>query len=371
MANLPESSTFDAGVYQIETTDPVIGGPSGLTNTPLKNLANRTKYLKDQVDSLSTNKAPLASPALTGTPTAPTAANGTATTQIATTAFVSNEISNDRPFEATATNIKINGTQSAGTLNSVARGDHVHPTDTTRAPLASPALTGTPTAPTAAQFNNSTNIATTAFVQRAIGSLSGSTSFSVNTTLTAAQSGMRIEFADALLTLPAISSVVAGTAYWLSTSPAATNGRIGTSGSDVLAINNQAVTTPYKMGQGCDILVVSDGVSWRGHLGSEQLRSSSLFASNNSANGYLKLPNGMIIQWGTVSVTAAGATQRFNFPLAFPTGAMSMTTTFALNTGTSGYQPFATVYIVSTTQFDVRNYYQSSGAPIYWIAIGY
>lgn len=34
------------------------------------------------------NKAPLASPPLTGTPTAPTATNGTSTTQIASTAFV-------------------------------------------------------------------------------------------------------------------------------------------------------------------------------------------------------------------------------------------------------------------------------------------
>lgn len=33
-------------------------------------------------------KAPLASPALTGTPTAPTATPGTNTTQVATTAFV-------------------------------------------------------------------------------------------------------------------------------------------------------------------------------------------------------------------------------------------------------------------------------------------
>lgn len=39
-------------------------------------------------------KAPLASPALTGTPTAPTAATGTNTTQIATTAFVQDAISN-------------------------------------------------------------------------------------------------------------------------------------------------------------------------------------------------------------------------------------------------------------------------------------
>jgi hypothetical protein len=40
-------------------------------------------------------KAPLASPALTGTPTAPTASAGTNTTQLATTAFVNAEISAD------------------------------------------------------------------------------------------------------------------------------------------------------------------------------------------------------------------------------------------------------------------------------------
>ena len=37
-------------------------------------------------------------------------------------------------FEATATNIKMNGTQSVGSLNTFARGDHVHPVDTSRAP---------------------------------------------------------------------------------------------------------------------------------------------------------------------------------------------------------------------------------------------
>jgi hypothetical protein len=43
--------------------------------------------------SALTTYAPLASPSLTGTPTAPTAANGTATTQLATTAFVAAAIS--------------------------------------------------------------------------------------------------------------------------------------------------------------------------------------------------------------------------------------------------------------------------------------
>lgn len=64
----------------------------------------------------------------------------------------------------------MDGTTSVGTSAKYAREDHRHPTDTTRAPLASPALTGTPTAPTAGASTNTTQIATTAFVHSAIGS---------------------------------------------------------------------------------------------------------------------------------------------------------------------------------------------------------
>ena len=115
-------------------------------------------------------KAPLSSPALTDIPTAPTAAANTNTTQIATTAFVVGQASDDNPI--------VNGSVSAGVSKYYSRKDHVHPTDTSRlsttdaastyAPLISPALAGNPTAPTAAAGNNGTSIATTAFVQGAI-----------------------------------------------------------------------------------------------------------------------------------------------------------------------------------------------------------
>lgn len=68
-------------------------------------------------------------------------------------------------FETTATNIKMDGVQSLGALSTVARADHVHPTDTSRAPLASPTFTGTPAAPTPATDTNTTQIATTAYVK--------------------------------------------------------------------------------------------------------------------------------------------------------------------------------------------------------------
>ncbi len=123
------------------------------------------KALRDAAVAQSAPLAPLESPALTGVPTAPTAAVGTNTTQIATTAFVNAEIAAGRPFESTLDNIKMDGAQSVGSLNTVARGDHVHPTDTSRAPLASPALTGVPTAPTPAVGTSTTQIATMAAVQ--------------------------------------------------------------------------------------------------------------------------------------------------------------------------------------------------------------
>lgn len=60
----------------------------------------------------------------------------------------------------------VDGTASAGSSDAYARGDHVHPTDTTRAPLASPEFTGTPKAPTAALNTDTTQIASTAFVHQ-------------------------------------------------------------------------------------------------------------------------------------------------------------------------------------------------------------
>ena len=56
MANLTETNAFPAGIYQIEPTDPVLGGPPnlsaglGITNVPLQQLANRTRFLKNAVE---------------------------------------------------------------------------------------------------------------------------------------------------------------------------------------------------------------------------------------------------------------------------------------------------------------------------------
>lgn len=138
--------------------------------------------------------AELASPAFTGTPTAPTAAANTNTTQVATTGFVLGQAATAAPQAL--------GTAAVGNSTRFARENHVHAMPTLDAltnvtitsnvngeilrwngtawvnntlaeagiaPVASPALTGTPTAPTAGDGTNTTQVATTAFVQNAVG----------------------------------------------------------------------------------------------------------------------------------------------------------------------------------------------------------
>ena len=46
MANLSESELYEAGIYQLEVTDPVLGGATGISNTPARQLANRTNWLR-------------------------------------------------------------------------------------------------------------------------------------------------------------------------------------------------------------------------------------------------------------------------------------------------------------------------------------
>jgi hypothetical protein len=184
-----------SGAFADLSTAQTIGGAKTFSIVPKssQDASGSTDLVrKSQLDSLLAAKAPLASPALTGTPTAPTAAPATNTTQIATTAFVQEALSGagagdmSKSVYDTTNNGKVDVAETAeavpwtgvtGKPSSFAPSAHNHPTSEVtgldaalagKAPLASPALTGTPTAPTATGGTNSTQIATTAFVAAAI-----------------------------------------------------------------------------------------------------------------------------------------------------------------------------------------------------------
>lgn len=86
-------------------------------------------------------------------------------------------------------------------------------------------------------------------------------------------------------------------------------------------------------------------------------------------NGYVKLPGGLIMQWGTGFVSGGGSAQ-INFPISFPTNVLNVVAT-AGNTGSGGGQSdyFGIAYLTST-KFNVYNGYDG-GQNVYWQAIGY
>ncbi|HDV2652109.1 TPA: phage tail protein [Escherichia coli] len=230
--------------------------------------------------------APKASPTFTGTPKAPTPAAGNNTTQVATTAFV----------QAALTAL-INGAPATlDTLKEIAAAINNDPNFSTtinnalalKAPLSSPALTGTPTAPTAAQSVNNTQIATTAFVKSAIAGMVGSAPAALDTlNELAAALGNDPNFATTMLNALAGKQPLDNTLTNLS-------------GKDVAGL-----LTYLGLGEAAKRDVGT---------GDNQIPDMGAFASGS---GWFRLPGGYIVQFGTFS----GNTTRFisgHFPIPFP-----------------------------------------------------
>jgi len=156
--NLTNNSGENATPTIAVDTTAIQARVSNVSDTEISYLDGVTSGIQGQLD----NKAPLASPALTGTPTAPTASVTTNTTQIATTAFVRTEIAN----------LVASAPAALDTLDELAAalGDDANFAATTataiglKAPLASPTFTGTVTVPTPL---NNTDAATKIYVDSA------------------------------------------------------------------------------------------------------------------------------------------------------------------------------------------------------------
>ncbi|EKM0734969.1 phage tail protein [Escherichia coli] len=238
--------------------------------------------------------APKASPTFTGTPKAPTPAAGNNTTQVATTAFV----------QAALTAL-INGAPATlDTLKEIASAINNDPNFSTtinnalalKAPLSSPALTGTPTAPTAAQSVNNTQIATTAFVKSAIAGMVGSAPAALDTlNELAAALGNDPNFATTMLNALAGKQPLDNTLTNLS-------------GKDVAGLLT--------------------------YLGLGELSLAGTASGVIGLNGYVTIPliisgsrRTLIIQWGQARFGGSGgedAGYLNDFPFAFPSACYGM-----------------------------------------------
>jgi hypothetical protein len=148
------------------TANPTFTGTvAGVTKTHVglnnvDNTSDASKPISTATQSALDLKAPLESPTFTGSVTLP---SGTVTSGMIANETIVNE---DISASAAIAQSKISGLTSDLDL---------------KAPLASPALTGTPTAPTASAGTNTTQVATTAFVGTAVANLVASAPATLDT----------------------------------------------------------------------------------------------------------------------------------------------------------------------------------------------
>lgn len=272
-----------------------------------------------------------------------------------------------------------------------------------KAPLASPALTGTPTAPTAPANTNNTQLANTAFVAAAISALVNSSPATLDTlNELAASLGNDPNFAttitNALAQKAPLSHVGAtGTAHGnASTGVAGFMSATDKSKLDGIAAGAQVNTVTSVAGRtGAVTLAKGDvglgnvdntadsikSVNYASSAGNadtlDGLHAGSFLQwgdtwGSNAGNGYIRLPGGLIIQWGYVSECTGWTDYRY-FPISFPNACCAVSLTYDSATpGGLGGNNGSVVQVIDTSKFlwsGAGSF--GGGGYVYFIAIGY
>lgn len=268
-------------------------------------------------------------------------------------------------FTATATDIKMNGTQAVGVLTTFPRADHVHPTDTSRqATLVSGTNIKTINGTT---LLGSGDLSIPALTDGAKGDItvgSGGTTLTVTEPTLAALKNVttaadKMIYATGVDTFSTATLTAFARTLLDDTSAAAMLATLGAQAAataiNTSNIGSQSVNYAASAGN-ADTL---DGYHAASFL------SSGSFSQAFSASGYQRLPSGLIIQWGTAT-TPLAATTGVTLPIAFPTANVA---SFANGNGSSGDKN-TTVSAKSTTSISIFNG-DNGASTCSWLAIGY
>ncbi|EFF4762088.1 phage tail protein [Escherichia coli] len=247
-----------------------------------------------------------------------------------------------------------------------------------KAPLNSPALTGTPTTPTAPQGTNNTQIASTAFVMAAIAALVDSSPDALNTlnelaaalgndpnfatTMTNALAGKQPK--DATLTALAELATSADKLPYFTGADRAALTALTSVGRAILGkTSTQGVL---------DYLGLGEAAKRDVGTGENQIPDMSAWKRNPSSNRWRKLPDGTIIQMGISASGPLGSPVNITLPISFSNTNYCVVASYDnARSGVSTMVSFAALP-VSPSQFSLMSSVTEQGINpfAYWIAFG-
>ncbi|WP_155639529.1 gp53-like domain-containing protein [Burkholderia multivorans] len=314
MTNLVEFERWEDGIYQLETSDPVVGGPDGIDNLQAKQLANRTRYLKKAVEA-----------GQSGFDAHVAAADPHP--QYATHADLAEKVAA----------LVAQSPETLDTLSELAKALGNDPNFATtianqlalKAPLDSPPFTGIPRGPTPPQFDSTTRLATMEALRRELGSMAGTDTrcvgMAADVNLPASCVGKLLPVQGATsrtIFLPSTTTLPDGASISFYNLNPSANGASHTisaqANQNIIVTTAFAQTMPLAPGDIVTLTVYAG--SWTMSSGCSKLSLARMnaFAWSNAQNGYQMLPSGLILQWGYV-VVAPSSLQTITLPLTYPT----------------------------------------------------
>jgi hypothetical protein len=318
MANLVETDEFPAGIYQLETSDPVMGGEEGIDNLQAKQLAARTMFLRQRLIELGIVGANV------------DAALVRAALSVSSTTQMNTAIT-------TAVNELINAAPGAlNTLDELAAalGDDANFAATITAalalksPLLNPVFTGA-SGDSPAQFDNSGRLATTGFLKQRGVEYAGSRVINAATVLTAADAGKHLLIGSSggyTVTLPSLATFPDGAIIDLScyVTTGTADVTIQRAGADVivswLGVNGPNLT--MRRGQNLKLMksLTAGAGSTPAWVAVEGTARGDHGATMSTTSAIIYDPSGLIIQMMYVTFVATNALETFSLPMSFPNG---------------------------------------------------
>ena len=223
-------------------------------------------------------------------------------------------------------------------------------------PLAGGTVTGHIIGVTADQFDNSEKIATSKFVQRALGNYAGTKGYTAAATMAATDLGKYVTVSgNFTLTLPNMTGAIAGAKVSIAnTGTNTTVTLVPNGGGSLIWLPGIGTVSSFALTSAETVEFVWNGTLW--------MASGGFGGAYFGSNGYQKMPSGLIIQWGFYQIATAATPTWITLPIAFPNAVLNA----VVCAGTTG---FATLVVMENSRIQVSN--SVDNVKNHWIAVGY